>query len=729
MSVKVNPMVLKIFLFIFLILPIRKLFSQEIENISIISRWPYGPCEALFSVDSIIFAGNGSALQILKLYNNEFEKISEIDLRSFISDIYVNGNNVIAGTNNGITVVDITTLTQPIIKKNFFTYNFTQSVIKINDDIFYSDYYEMNVIKNFESDNHKIYKIHSVQGYSHFYIEDSIAYVTDTRDGVYIYDISDLNRIKQIQFYDMPNFYNIPQYFTPDKIYKYKDKFLICASTNYYYYDIGLIYLFGVNDDKTLFEISHAEVRGDWSSSARELVWKDSLVYCTYISDASTGLSIYKLTDSVFYEINDYNIEIPQRIKMFNETTLLISNPSGINLFNIADIKNVKKETVYNSGSATNSVLLNENKLYAASGNGINLFSVSQNNIEEINAVNTNSNVTCLYKNGEYLYAGGLPSYSYSFNIFDVSTLNPMTSLDGSSAWSSTKSFRPKDNLLFTVDSRNGFKVFDIINPISPNELYKYSYNERGWDIALKDSICFFAKQKEILIIDFSDLSNIRIIDSIQTESYPFGLALKDNYLFVAERDIGLTIWDVSNLSSIHKTSNLSLEGFFRNIRLERDYIYLIDYSSGLIVVDISNPESPYKVGYYKTVDISNVSVYNNMILIAEGKSGFTILKNKFVENRDTTSTPIPSEFLLRQNYPNPFNPNTIINYSIAKREFVEIKIYNSLGQEIKSLINEINQPGNYSVNFNGSNLSSGVYFYRIKAGSFSQTKKMILLK
>jgi hypothetical protein len=104
---------------------------------------------------------------------------------------------------------------------------------------------------------------------------------------------------------------------------------------------------------------------------------------------------------------------------------------------------------------------------------------------------------------------------------------------------------------------------------------------------------------------------------------------------------------------------------------------------------------------------------------------------------KDETSTGIPKlhnqknpiGHSLDQNYPNPFNPATIISYSIPKFSFVSIKIHDALGKEITTLVNEEKQPGNYEVKFYGSNLSSGVYYYQMKAGKFVETKKLILIK
>jgi hypothetical protein len=89
----------------------------------------------------------------------------------------------------------------------------------------------------------------------------------------------------------------------------------------------------------------------------------------------------------------------------------------------------------------------------------------------------------------------------------------------------------------------------------------------------------------------------------------------------------------------------------------------------------------------------------------------------------------IPDNFELNQNYPNPFNPTTNVQFSIANVQFVTLKVFNSIGQEVSTLVNEELQPGKYEIQFDGSSLSSGVYYYKLSTDKFSDTKKMILLK
>jgi len=88
-----------------------------------------------------------------------------------------------------------------------------------------------------------------------------------------------------------------------------------------------------------------------------------------------------------------------------------------------------------------------------------------------------------------------------------------------------------------------------------------------------------------------------------------------------------------------------------------------------------------------------------------------------------------PFLFYLLQNYPNPFNPSTNLQYAISSRQFVTLKIYDLLGREVATLVNEEKPAGEYEVEFNATNLPSGIYFYQLKAGNFIETRKMILLK
>ena len=88
-----------------------------------------------------------------------------------------------------------------------------------------------------------------------------------------------------------------------------------------------------------------------------------------------------------------------------------------------------------------------------------------------------------------------------------------------------------------------------------------------------------------------------------------------------------------------------------------------------------------------------------------------------------------PVKFALKQNYPNPFNPSTTISYQLRTQSLVTLKVFDFLGREVATLVNSVEQPGDKSVNFNASNLASGVYYYQLQAGSFIETRKFVLLR
>ncbi len=132
------------------------------------------------------------------------------------------------------------------------------------------------------------------------------------------------------------------------------------------------------------------------------------------------------------------------------------------------------------------------------------------------------------------------------------------------------------------------------------------------------------------------------------------------------------------------------------------------DILVGLTVVSGTQTESASKTVYYQDGPIDPVANFGNDELAI----------NKEVKN-----------FLLNQNRPNPFNPSTKINYQLKEAEFVSVKVYNSIGKEVSVLVNQNQSAGSYSVDFNASNLPSGIYFYVMRAGDFTATKKMLLLK
>ncbi len=123
-----------------------------------------------------------------------------------------------------------------------------------------------------------------------------------------------------------------------------------------------------------------------------------------------------------------------------------------------------------------------------------------------------------------------------------------------------------------------------------------------------------------------------------------------------------------------------------------------------------------------------NIDSMNNK-WICTGGGGLAVYNESGIVSVNNNSVTIPVDFILHQNFPNPFNPTTKINYELGITNYVSLKVYNMLGEEVATLVNEQQNAGKYSVNFQGSNLSSGMYFYKIVSGNLTDTKKMLLVK
>lgn len=170
------------------------------------------------------------------------------------------------------------------------------------------------------------------------------------------------------------------------------------------------------------------------------------------------------------------------------------------------------------------------------------------------------------------------------------------------------------------------------------------------------------------------------------------------------------------------------------------DYPDIIDTSGGSVPILKYNAISTAGIAY--TGSFNNSSTYGQLVYLAfpfetinlatdrtkvmtAALKYFGLIPPSSVDDSDFS----PHNFTLSQNYPNPFNPSTKITYEISSKDNVELKVFDILGNEVAVLVNEVQSPGKYDIEFKGGDLPSGVYFYRLLSGTFSQVRKMILLK
>lgn len=186
---------------------------------------------------------------------------------------------------------------------------------------------------------------------------------------------------------------------------------------------------------------------------------------------------------------------------------------------------------------------------------------------------------------------------------------------------------------------------------------------------------------------------------------------------------------------------SLSTFYYYTDYEVDTTFYNRLTYNSfdSFFITDPNDPnvDAPALIPAFnsKTIAAGDSMIY--YIAIAYGINETEMLANMQLSQQkystitsvETDITSIPSKYLLEQNYPNPFNPSTKIAYQLPQSGFVTLKVYNTLGKEVATLVNEEKSAGRYSIDFNAANLSTGVYFYKLTANGFTQINKMLLIK
>lgn len=202
---------------------------------------------------------------------------------------------------------------------------------------------------------------------------------------------------------------------------------------------------------------------------------------------------------------------------------------------------------------------------------------------------------------------------------------------------------------------------------------------------------------------------------------------------------------DVGKLDPLYIGCNSYVSAFYEG-QMDEVSMWNKALSSNQISIVMNDTLSPE---YYRTVDSGLVAYYrfDRYEDLSVGSVGSDDIRDYSVwgNHGDSEGNPqlvhsgifvsveeniiATSVFELEQNYPNPFNPLTILNYQLPIENYVSLKVYDVLGREVVTLVNEIKQPGNYNVIWDASKMNSGVYYYRLSAGNSTEVKKMLLLK
>jgi hypothetical protein len=202
-------------------------------------------------------------------------------------------------------------------------------------------------------------------------------------------------------------------------------------------------------------------------------------------------------------------------------------------------------------------------------------------------------------------------------------------------------------------------------------------------------------------------------------------LAVIETNLFAA--DPGGGIWLSTNQGASWTLVN-PLRSGWAALAVSGTNLFLGDWDGVSLSSDNGTSWTPVNQGLMNLPTVTSLAVSEKYLFAGTDETG--VLRRSLSEMLDVKSAqPRPSQYALYQNYPNPFNPSTTIKFELPRASQVNLSVFDILGRQVSVLVNEKKEAGVHEVKFNGSNLASGVYFYRLQAGDFVATKRLLLLK
>ena len=292
--------------------------------------------------------------------------------------------------------------------------------------------------------------------------------------------------------------------------------------------------------------------------------------------------------------------------------------------------------------------------------------------------------------------------------------------------------------------------IYDISNPSDP--VYVTDYGDDCHDITVINDTAYVASGRSgTRIIDMVDKSNLVTLGSfsLPSEYSHHAWPTSDgNYLLLTDETgpWGLTVWDISDYDDITIVAQYKLHEFptIHNVFVKGEFAYISHYTDGMSVLDITDPTKPEEVGYFDTYPGSDEDSFSGCwgvypfapsgnIYVSDRDSGLYVVSFDSASAGGIDDHPrpdaLPKEVVLEQNYPNPFNPITTITYSLPTEAAVRLTVLNLLGQEVATLVEEVQKADAYELTWEAGDAASGIYFYQLRAGEVTLTRKMVLIR
>jgi hypothetical protein len=494
-------------------------------------------------------------------------------------------------------------------------------------------------------------------------------------------------------------------------------------------------------DTANYYGIQSITVRGNYAYVATRL----PSVYSVDISNPYAP----HLSDSIHYRFPSLSEFNGLSVATLG-ATVLASYQSGVWLVNATQPSSLSEQAFFPTGGFATKVAMRDSLAFVASADaGLWVLDISNpNEPRSLSNLRVGGELVDVMVSDNLVFAVnqnqvttvGLDNQSrglWIFNVFDPGHPRVLSHYIGATIFSPNNSYvgalAKSGDLVFMTQpgSDSTFEIINATNPNNPQRLGVFRSTYLPYDVAIKDSIAYLATQASGLrIIDCHTPSSPMEIASFTTSSL-WGIAIGSSFAY-ADRIDTFFVVDISNPRIPSVVGKFGRNyGSFSTINLFAcgNFVYWAEGYLG--VVDVSNPSNPREVARISSPDWgSGVAAQGNLILFAETSYGVSILRNNLVTSvGEEGGNALPVRGELYQNYPNPFNPTTTISYALSVDAQTTLKVYDILGREVTTIVDHFTRAGVYQVKLDATSFSSGVYFYRLIAGSFVATKKLLLTR